>query len=166
MLKFRMLYVIKVLVGYLTLLSTLVILIFIREIAAILQSFNIAAICVLFINLFFTLANTIFLFRKNNSKDLKLILIYNCIFCLISGITVRIGGFPFANNLGTSFSIGYIQNKMGNTFTMDFNLFDMFMNFPENVSNATGFSFQINLIMWGIGFFLISRFKKADKILQ
>jgi hypothetical protein len=164
MLRIKILYVIKALVVYLTLLSSFATLLFLQNISSILQSFNIAAICALVVNLFFTLTNIIFLFRQNHAKDLKVVLICNFIFCLISGITVRIGGFPFANNLGVNFSIGYIQNYAASTFTMNFNWFNMFMNFPERILDVGGFSFQINLIMWGIGVFLISRYRKADKI--
>ncbi len=159
----KKIYLVKIPIAYLTILSLIASIILLSQILRIIEFLNIPALLVLTVDLFISAINIIFLFKKNTQKDIKLVLIYNIVFCIISGILVRIGGYPFANNLGADFSIGYIQNYAANTYVVNGYFFNMLMNFPDKIQNFSGFSFQINLIIWGIGTLLIVCYKRIDR---
>jgi hypothetical protein len=158
-------FLIKLLLVYLTILSFCAIWLLFSSIVTIVLSLNITAIIALLVDLFIAIVNLFYFFRRASTQDTKTILLYNIIFSLISGLVIRIGGYPFANDLGLNLAIGYVTNAAGPSFLLNFNWFNIFMNFPNTIlPNATGFHIEINLIMWGIGIFLLTCYKKINKV--
>jgi len=165
--KIIMNFFIKAILIYLSILCLIVSVSFLIHIAGILNDSTITAIgglVFLAIYLFILIINVLFLIRKKAVKDFKLVLLYNFIFSLISGIGLRLPGFLLVNNLGADISIVYLNEKAGSNFFIHYDTFNFFVKFQTSNATEHVLGIQINLIMWAIGFFLIVCYKKFSKV--
>jgi hypothetical protein len=147
----RKIYFIKALIIYLLILSILLCSILLIRIEEILNNFNLFFLSLLLLNIFIVAINCIFLFRRNLPNDYKLVLLYNSIFSLVSGISFRMFGYAVSNNLGVDFSTFFTKNNVGVAYGFHYDTFNLIVKlFRYDEVKLTGFSVQINLIMWWI----------------
>jgi hypothetical protein len=154
-------YIIKAQLIYLSILSLCVCVLLLSQIGELLSKFNIFFICVLLLNLFTVAYNAIFFFRKNTQKDWTSVLLYNSVYALICGFSVRVGGMILANNLGTDISIYLTKNQAGTDYGFNWDSFNIVVKLLfYDTSTLSGFSIQLNLVMLFISGFLFFHYKR------
>lgn len=149
-------------VSYLSILSTVISIYLIFNIRTILGDSNLYLGTLLIVNIFYSVYNVIFIFKKNKStEDWKLTLLFNIIFCVISGLSVRMLGFIFINNYGIDLSPYFIKNEIGIAYGFNYNIFNIDFHFyPYDTNKYGGFKIELNLIMIIIGIILFRYLKK------
>lgn len=156
--------IVKIIIIYLTFVCLFVSINFIIHIGNILNDSILTAIgglCFLFLFISTFIIDLIFLIHK---KHLKHVLLYNSIFTLISGFTIRFGGYLISNNLGSDFSFVYLNTENKNFFSFHYDLFNYIVIF-QKLSIADPYKgIKINLIMLGFTIFLFYCYKKVRRI--
>jgi len=114
-------YFINSLILYVTILSISMVYLLVVKINEIIETFSVFFMTIFLINLFISIYNIVFLIRKNNNaKDLKMTYLYNLIFCLISGFSIRLLGFILKNSYGLKCSVLF-----GKKFRRNWNSIDI-----------------------------------------
>jgi len=148
---------------YLTLLCLVISLNFLVNIKVLLNEFSIISIiglAFLLIYLFIISSNMFFFFGKKVSGNYKSILLFNSIFSIISGFSLRTGNWLIANNLGADISIILLKDNTNWRYLLHFNILDFVVKYQHEPIGDQGWGFQINLIMLAIGIFLFICYKK------
>jgi hypothetical protein len=160
-------FFIKVILIYLAGLCLIVSINFLIHIEEILSTFNFTAVMgvvFLAIYLFILSMNAVFIIRNKTEKDYKLILLYNFIFSLFSGFSIRLPDFLITNNLGTDFSIVFFKLDTGSKFFLHYDIFNFVVKFQHLDTGQHVFGLQINLFIWAIGLFLFFCYKSQNII--
>jgi hypothetical protein len=155
---------IKVIIIYILVLNLSVCYVLLVRIDAILGNFNMFFLSLLLLNIFLAAVNMIFLFRKNANKNYKLILIYNAIFSMISGLDIRAFGSIISNNLGIDLGLYFTKNFGGTDYGFKYGIFHLSMqlSFYDDIK-YTGFSVKLNLIILFIGVLLFYFYNKMRR---
>jgi len=166
--KSKLVFFIKIILIYLSFLCLIVSFNFLVHIGGVLNATNATAIAGVFflaVFLFILIINTLFFIRKKTTKDFTPVLLYNSIFCLFSGIGLRLPGFVLTNNLGVDFSVVWLKVAAGYSYFIHYDTFHFVVEFQTgNANNEHVVGIQINLVMWTLAFFLIFCYRKIHKL--
>ena len=156
---------IKWIIVYLLVLSSIISIILLYKIKDIIEYFNLFLLIILSINLFITIYNIIFPFKKNKTvSDWKLTLIFNSVFSLIAGLNIRAFGFVFNNNYGVDMSPLFVKNQAGILYGLNWKYFNFDTAFYlYDTDRLSGFSLEINLVTLLIFVVLIRQYNLLQK---
>ena len=157
-------YIIKALIIYITILNVVISYNLLLSIGELLSKFNIFCLSILLLNIFTSIFNTIFLFRKELNKNYNSVLLYNSIFCMISGFGLRVAGYIINYNLGADLSVYFTKNQAGIDYGLHYDIYNFVIRLLfYNPNELSGFSIQVNLIMLTIAVFLFYCYKKSKR---
>ena len=159
----RSIFFAKFFLIYTTLLCLLISLNFLFNIKALLNELSVISLIgltFLSIYLFIIWINLSFFFRKRASRWPENIILYNALFCFVSGFSIRTNNWLLANNLGCDISIIFLKDHPNWRYLLHFNFWELIVKFQHEPIGDEGLGFQINLIMLAIGVFLFIYYKK------
>ncbi|MDB5150838.1 MAG: hypothetical protein JWQ57_4858 [Mucilaginibacter sp.] len=131
----------------------------IRSILSVLNLGSIISLILLIIYFFILIINLVFLIRKRKG-NFRNVILFNLIFSVISGISLRLSSYIIAHNLGADISLVYINAFADKRIFIHADLFNFIVQFKHLDTVDPAFGFQINFIMWGIGAFLLFCYKR------
>ena len=92
------------------------------------------------------------------------ILLYNSVFCLMSGIGLQISNYTFVNDIGPDISIGFNYYRYhGYGFTFHYDTFNYILKLFQDDPNDIGYGFIVNLIMLSFSLYLFSSYNQIKK---